>query len=51
MSDLTVVAKRLPQQIAGVGFVALANVGDVDVNSGYDNRVIRFAAFSQHNKQ
>jgi hypothetical protein len=33
--DLAVVAIRLPQQIAGIGFVALANLRDVDVHCGY----------------
>jgi len=35
MFDLAVVAIRFPQQIAGVGFAALAKVGDVDIHGGY----------------
>lgn len=37
MFDLAVFAIRLPQQIAGVGFGALAGVGDVDVHGGYES--------------
>ena len=37
MFDLAVLAIRLPQQIAGVGFAALANVGDVDIHGGYES--------------
>jgi hypothetical protein len=35
MFDFAVVAKRLAQQIARVGFVTLANMGNVDVHCGY----------------
>jgi hypothetical protein len=45
MFDLAVFAIRLPQQISGVGFAALANVGDVDIHGGYESP--SFAAFSQ----
>lgn len=37
MFDLAVLAMRLPQQIAGVGFAVLANVRDVDVYCGYES--------------
>jgi hypothetical protein len=35
MFDLAVVAKGFAQEMAGVSFVALAEVGGVDVHSGY----------------
>ena len=37
MFDLAVVAIRFPQQIAGVGFAALANAGDIDIHGGYES--------------
>ena len=37
MFDLAVFAIGLPQQITGVGFAALANVGDVDIHGGYES--------------
>jgi hypothetical protein len=37
MFDLAVFAMRLPQQIAGVGFAALADGGDIDVHGGYES--------------
>ena len=39
--DLAVVAIGLPQEIAGIGFVALANLRDVDVHCGYTMYVCR----------